>query len=76
MSNDPAITSLRTHTPQQGFDLAVKLSRLGVKATQPDVEILKKLRDDYANSADSLTAASHVIAVHFQTISAANDYWR
>ncbi|WP_227520427.1 hexameric tyrosine-coordinated heme protein [Marinobacter sp. LV10R510-11A] len=28
----------------------------------------------YANSADGLTATSHVIAVNFQTVAAANNY--
>ena len=76
MSNELWLPTLITETPQAGFDLAIKLSRMGVKSTQPDVEVLKKLRPDYANSADGLTAASHVIAVNFQTISAANNYWR
>lgn len=57
------------------FELAITLSRRGVKYTQPDVEVLHKLRPEYANSAETLTAASHVIAVHFQTV-AANNYWR
>ena len=70
------LPTLITATPQQGFELAVLLIRKGVKTTQPDVEVLKKLRPVYANNADSLTAASHVIAVNFQTIAAANNYWR
>lgn len=70
------LTSLITATPQEGFELAITLSRRGVKYTQPDPEILKKLRPDYAESADSLTAASQVIAVNFQTVAAANNYWR
>ncbi|MEN9464019.1 MAG: hypothetical protein RL217_200 [Pseudomonadota bacterium] len=73
---DAWLTSLITDTPQQGFELAITLSRRGVKYTQPDVEMLHKLRPDYANSADSLTAASQVIAINFQTIAAANNYWR
>lgn len=70
------LKSLITATPQEGYELAIKLSRMGVKSTQPDMEVLKRLRKDYANSADGLTAASQVIAVNFQTISAANNYWR
>ena len=73
---DQWLTTLITATPQEGFELALVLSRRGVKYTQPDGEVLKKLRPDYANSADSLTAVSHVVAVNFQTIAAANDYWR
>ena len=74
--SDDWLLSLLTDTPQQGFELAITLSRRGVKYTQPDVEVLKELRPEYAHSADALTAASHVIAVHFQTIAAANKYWR
>ncbi len=76
MANEIWLPSLITATPQEGFDLAVKMSRMGVKTTQPDVSVLKELRSDYANNADSLTAASQVIAVNFQTVSAANNYWR
>lgn len=70
------LASLITETPEDGFALAVKMSRMGVKTTQPDVEVLHKLRPIYANDADSLTAASQVIAINFQTVAAANNYWR
>lgn len=70
------LPSLITATPQEGFELAILLSRKGVRSTQPDVEVLKKLRPDYANNADSLTAASQVVAINFQTVAAANNYWR
>ena len=73
---DAWLTTLITATPQEGFELAVTLSRRGVKYTQPDVGVLKELRADDAHSADSLTAASQVIAINFQTIAAANGYWR
>ena len=73
---DSWLETLITDTPQQGFELAITLSRRGVKYTQPDTEVLHKLRPQYANDPDALTAASQVIAVHFQTIAAANNYWR
>lgn len=73
---DTWLTTLITDTPQAGFELATLLSRRGVKYTQPDTDVLKRLRPEYANSAEALTAASHVIAVNFQTIAAANGYWR
>lgn len=72
----PPVPSLVTATPEAGFALAVKLSQKGVVYTQPDGEARGNLRDQYANNPDSLVAVSHVIAVHFQTIAAANDYWR
>lgn len=34
------------------------------------------MREDYANNADSLTLASQVIAINYQTVAAANNYWR
>lgn len=74
--NEVWLTSLITNSPQEGFELAITLSRRGVKYTQPDVETLKELRPEYAKSAEGLTAASQVIALNFQTIAAANDYWR
>ena len=65
MSNDLWLPSLMTETPKEGFELAITLSRRGVKYTQPNVEVLKRLRPDYAENADSLTAASQVIAINF-----------
>lgn len=72
---DQWLTTLITETPQEGFELAITLSRRGVKYTQPDPEILHRLRPEYANDADALTAASQVIAINFQTVAAANHYW-
>ena len=74
--SDIWLTTLKTATPQEGFELAITLSRRGVKYTQPDMETLKALRPEYAQSADGLTAASQVIAINFQTVAAANNYWR
>lgn len=73
---DTWLTSLITATPQEGFELALTLSRRGVKYTQPDGAVLKELRGDYAHSAAGLTAASQVVAINFQTVAAANGYWR
>ena len=69
------LPTLITDTPQEGFGLAVTLARKGVGVTQPDAEVLRELRPAYAHDADSLMAASQVIALHFQTIAAANGYW-
>ena len=68
--------TLLTPDPQSGYELAVKMSRVAVKMTQPDAAIRDKLRADYAEDADALIAASQVVAVHFQTVAAANGYWR
>lgn len=74
--SDSWLPTLITTTPEEGFNLAVKMSRIGVKVTQPSAEVRDRLRDEYAENADSLTAASQVIAINFQTVSAANNYWR
>lgn len=68
--------SLITATPEEGFALAVILSRKGVTTTQTDREVLHALRPDYAHNSDALIAVSQVIAIHYQTIAAANNYWR
>lgn len=68
--------SLITATPEEGFTLAIKLSQKGVSSVQKDAEVRKKLRPDYADDADDLIAVSQVIAINFQTVAAANNYWR
>ena len=73
---DSWLPSLITETPEQGFDLAIKLSRVGVKKTQPSDEVRARLREIYENDADALIASSQVVAINFQTIAAANNYWR
>lgn len=70
------LSSLQTDTAQDGYELAIKLSRMGVKYTQPSDEVRSKLRPVYAENADSLIACSQVIAINFQTVAAANNYWR
>lgn len=70
------LPSLIAATPEEGYDIAVKLSRMGVKKTQPDDEIRMQLRAVYEKDANTLTSASQVIATNFQTVAAANNYWR
>ncbi len=73
---DEWLPSLQTETPQQGYELAVKLSRMAVKLTQPDAATRDRLRPEYAGDAEALIAVSQVVATHFATIAAANNYWR
>lgn len=73
---DTWLTSLQTATPQDGFELAIKLARMGVKYTQPSAEARDRLRPVYAEDANALIASSQVVAVNFQTVAAANNYWR
>lgn len=68
--------SLITETPEEGFEVAVQLARKGVTTTQPDKDVLFMLRDVYSKDPDALIASSHVVAVHYQTIAEANNYWR
>ena len=68
--------TLITATPQEGRELALAIARKTIGAIQPDVEVRKSLRPAYAEDADSLTMAAHVVAIEFATIAAANDYWR
>jgi hypothetical protein len=67
---------LITDTPQAGYELAIKLSRMGIKYTQPSDSVREKIRPIYSEDAGNLIASSHVIAVNFQTVSAANNYWK
>ena len=73
--SDLWLTTLTTDTPEAGFDLAVKLARNGVKVIQPSAEVRNALRSAYDHDSAQLIASSHVIAVHFQTVAAANQYW-
>jgi len=70
------LTTLIAKTPQEGFELAIKMSRMGVKYTQPDMEKLKKGRKLYEDNAQFLIAASQVIAINYQTVAKANNYWK
>ncbi len=70
------LPTLMTDTPEEGYQLAIKMSRMGVKYTQPSDEVREKLRPQYAESADSLIAVSQVVATNFQTVAAANNYWK
>lgn len=73
---DSWLPSLLTETPEEGYALAVKLSRTAVKLTQPSADIRERVRADYAENFDALIAISRVVATNFQTVSAANGYWR
>ena len=68
--------SLLTATPEEGRALAMKMSRLIIKSTQPDGDVRERLRLEYAEDADSLLAVAQCVATEFATIAAANSYWR
>ena len=68
--------TLITSTPEEGRDLAITLARHSIHAIQNDLDVLKNGRAQYAHDPYGLIATSHVIAVEFATIAAANSYWR
>lgn len=68
--------SLITATPEEGRILAVKMSRLIIKVTQPDAAVRETLRSVYAQDANMLIAIGQTVATEFATIAAANNYWR
>lgn len=59
-----------------GFELAAKLSGMGVKLTRPYDQVRSHLRAACEQESAELITASHIIAVHFQTVAAANNWWR
>ena len=70
------LPTLLTDTPQEGYNLAVKLARVAVKLTQADPAVREDLRTIYEKDANALIAASSVVAPNFQIVAAANNYWR
>jgi len=68
--------TLMTATPEEGRALAITMARHTIHKIQPDLDVLKGGRPNYAANPDSLIAASQVVAIEFQTIAAANKYWQ
>lgn len=68
--------TLITATPEAGRALALTMVRHLVHNIQPDLDALKAGRPLYSTDPASLIAATQVAAIEFQTIAAANDYWR
>jgi hypothetical protein len=68
--------SLITPTPEAGRALAMKIARHTVHNIQPDLDILKGGRPSYSTNPESLMMATQIVAIEFQTIAAANLYWR
>ena len=44
------LPTLQTATPEECYDLAIKLARVAVKATQPNASMREKLRPEYADN--------------------------
>lgn len=70
------LDSLLTKTPQEGRELAIKMSRKTIAAIQTDPKVREKLRDNYAQDTAQLISSAKIVAIEFQTIAQANNYWR
>ena len=70
------LPSLITATPFEGRQLAIKLARKAIGAIQPDAGVRQQLRAAYATDTAQLIASAQVVAVEFQTIAQANNYWK
>ena len=68
--------TLITATPEEGRALAMTIARHTIHNIQPDLDVLKGGRPSYSSNPEGLIAASQVVATEFQTIAAANNYWR
>lgn len=70
------LDSLFCKTPVEGRMLAFTIARKTIAAIQSDPEVRKELRPHYAKDTAQLIASSQVVAIEFQTIAMANNYWR
>lgn len=68
--------SLITKTPLEGRMLAIKMVRKTVGAIQGDAKIKQAVRDKYQDDPKLLMYAVELVAIEFQTIAIANNYWR
>lgn len=73
---DVWLESLITATPQEGRELAITMARKTIGAIQSDPAVKKRLRADYAEDSEQLILSAQVVATEFQTVAAANNYWR
>ncbi len=72
---DDLIPTLVTETPAQGRELAIMIARKTIATIQPDADIRSELRSDYDQDSAKLMQAGQIVAIEFQTIAAANNYW-
>lgn len=70
------LESLITKTPQEGRALAILMARKSIAAIQTDAEKRKQMRADYADDTAQLIGSAQVIAIEFQTIAQANNFWK
>ena len=70
------LESLQCKTPAEGRLLAFALARKTIAAIQTNPEVREKLRSQYSEDTAQLIASSQVVAIEFQTIAMANNYWK
>lgn len=75
-NSDIWLESLITKTPQEGRALAIMMARKTIGAIQTDPEKRKQLRPDYAEDTVQLISSAQVVAIEFQTIALANNFWK
>lgn len=64
-------------TPEEGRALPLTMARHVIRNIQPDVDLLKAAPPNYSTKPEDLIGgAGQVVAIEFQTIAAANHYWR
>lgn len=68
--------SLITKTPLEGRLLAIKIVRKTIGTIQQDAEIKRTVREKYQDDPQLLIYSAELVALEFQTIAIANNYWR
>jgi hypothetical protein len=75
-SGEDYMPSLITKTPLEGRMLAIKMVRKTVGAIQGDAKVKQAVRKKYEDDPQLLMYAVELVALEFQTIAIANNYWR
>ena len=76
MNSAKWLSTLITSCPQEGFELAIKLSKVGLQASQSDLKLSEKYEPVLVSEVMDVTISSQLIALNFHTIALANNYWR
>lgn len=73
---DDYVPSLITDTPLEGRQLAITLVRKTIGSIQKDGDAKMRVREKYEEDPMMLMRAAELVALEFQVIAEANDYWR
>lgn len=73
---DDYMPSLITKTPLEGRMLAITMVRKTIGTIQRNPEIKQAVREKYQDDPQLLMYATELVAIEFQTIAIANNYWR